>query len=239
MTDMQEGAVVEVDGQRRRLDWQPSTHRERNSQFRLAGLDCYADSSRRAQIKRYQPLNLDQGKEGACTGFGGAHALASTPFARTGVTATFAQKLYYQARREDEWEGEDYDGSSVNGAMHAARTLGYIRSWRWARTVSEVLHGLSYHGSAEAGSNWTDNMFEPGTDGYLRATGNVIGGHAYCVSGFRPALARSLTAVDFWIDNSWGPNWGLRGGAWITDVDAQKLWFSNYGEIAFPIKIKQ
>lgn len=218
------------------LDWKPSTHQEANQQHLMAGLDCYAIGKKLSRIKRAQPVNLDQGEEGACTGFGAAQALAASPRAQTDITNAVALQLYFQARREDEWEGEDYDGSSVNGAMHAARTLGRIKAWRWAKTMSEVLHGLSYHGAAEAGSVWLSGMFEPQDDGYIQAVGDEVGGHAYCISGYRPAPQRGLVSVDFWIDNSWGPDWGIDGGCWLTDVDAQKLWFSNWGEIAFPIK---
>lgn len=222
--------------QSRTLDWKPSTHADDNDRFRLAGLDCFATGSKRTRIKRNQPMNLDQGREGACTGFGAAHVLASTRKPQSDVTAALAQQIYYQARREDEWEGEAYDGSSVNGAMHACRTLGRIKSWRWAKTPSELQHGLSYHGSAEAGSVWLSGMFKPLVDGYLQVTGTQVGGHAYCISGFRPAPDRGPLAIDYWIDNSWGPDWGIDGGCWIRDVDAHPLWFESWGEVAFPIK---
>jgi hypothetical protein len=226
--------VQEVNG--RVFDWSPSTHREQNVEHRMAAFDCFVVGSRRTSIKRSMPLDLDQRREGACTGFGCAHCLASSLNAQLDVTASLAQQIYYQARREDEWAGEDYDGSSVNGAMHAARTLGRIKSWRWALTPSELQHGLSYHGSAEAGSSWLSNMFDVGDDGFLDVSGEEVGGHAYCVSGYRAAPHRAPGAVDYWIDNSWGPSWGVSGGAWIMDHLAHQLWFKNWGEIAFPIK---
>lgn len=217
------------------LDWKPSTHAEQNQQFRLKGLDCYSTGERLTRIKRTMPLNLDQGREGACTGFGCAHTLASTPRKQTDVDAKLAQAIYHQARREDEWEGEDYDGSSVNGAMHAARTLGRIKAWRWIKQPVELQHALSFHGSAEAGSVWLSGMFNTDADGYLRLEGREIGGHAYCISGYRPSPTRQHF-VDYWIDNSWGPDWGVDGGGWIRDIDAYQLWFTNHGEIAIPIK---
>lgn len=218
------------------LDWKPSTHQEQNERFRLSGLDCYSGGSARVSIKRTQPLNLDQGSEGACTGFGCAHVLAASPRTQSDVDLTLARSLYHQARREDEREGEDYDGSSVNGVMRAARTLGRIKSWRWAKTAAELRHGLSWHGAAEAGSVWLESMWEPDSDGYLRVEGAEVGGHAYAITGYRPAPARGETALDYWIDNSWGPDWGVDGGAWIRDVDAYGLWFARWGEVAIPLK---
>lgn len=218
------------------LDWRPSTHTEQNARHRLAALDCYTPGAARSAIKRAQPLNLDQGTEGACTGFGLAHVLAATPKPHTDLDGDVARALYHQARREDEWVGEDYDGSSVNGAMRAGRTLGWVSSWRWITTAGELRHALSYHGAVEAGSSWLAGMWEPDTEGFLNPTGAEVGGHAYCVSGYRPAPDRGATAVDYWIDNSWGPSWGLDGGAWIRDVDAYGLWFLG-GELAVPTKL--
>lgn len=223
--------------QDRVLDWQPSTHADANARHRLAGLDCYSVGSARPAIRRTLPIHLDQGAEGSCTGFGFAHVLATTPRSVIPMTAHDAFGYYEQARREDEWPGEDYDGSSVNGVMHAGRTLGRVRSWHWCQTAAEARHGLSYHGALEAGSDWLDGMWEPDSDGYLTVDGAVVGGHAYAVTGYRPAPARGVTAVDYRMENSWGPSWGDSGGAWLRDVDAYRLWFSRYGELACPVKV--
>lgn len=218
------------------LDWQPSTHREANSRHRMAALDCYSVGSARPSIQRTLTIgNLDQGSEGACTGFGCAHVLATTPGA-VPMTNDDGQTLYVWARRDDEWEGEDYDGSSVNGVMRASRTLGRIKGWRWCETAGELRHAISYHGAVEAGSDWLTNMFQPGEDGYLDVSGDVAGGHAYAVTGYRPARDRGLTAVDYRMENSWSEEWGDAGGAWLRDVDAYRLWFSRYGELACPVK---
>jgi Papain family cysteine protease len=74
-------------------------------------------------------LVLDQGTEGACTGFGlaavinylyfrqsiEAAALSDGKAARSKPVST--RMLYHLARLYDEWPGEDYDGSSCRGAM--------------------------------------------------------------------------------------------------------------------------
>ena len=61
------------------------------------------------------PLILDQGREGACTGF----ALAAViNFLRSDAKGSVSpQMLYEMARRYDEWPGEQYEGSSARGAM--------------------------------------------------------------------------------------------------------------------------
>lgn len=66
-------------------------------------------------------LILDQGQEGACTGFGLACAINYLRWVAAGSPATMMRvsprMLYTLARRHDEFEGEDYDGSSCRGAL--------------------------------------------------------------------------------------------------------------------------
>jgi len=69
-------------------------------------------------------LILDQGVEGACTGFGLACVVnylrwrkADTP--DRGFESVSPRMLYTLARRHDEYEGENYEGSSCRGAIKA------------------------------------------------------------------------------------------------------------------------
>jgi len=71
---------------------------------------------------------LDQGKEGACTGFGLAGVVNYLRWMAVQDSAPKRRKtapppkvsprmLYHLARFYDEWPGEDYDGSSCRGAL--------------------------------------------------------------------------------------------------------------------------
>ena len=67
-------------------------------------------------------LVLDQGQEGACTGFGLAAVINYLLWVRSGYKMTAADKvsermIYHLARFYDEWPGEDYEGSSCRGAL--------------------------------------------------------------------------------------------------------------------------
>jgi Papain family cysteine protease len=65
---------------------------------------------------------LDQGNEGACTGFGLA-AVINFHLARKDVRRFVSPRMLYEmARRYDEWPGEHYEGSSARGAM-----IGWVR----------------------------------------------------------------------------------------------------------------
>ncbi len=66
-------------------------------------------------------LILDQGQEGACTGFGLACVVNYLRWRKAGAPAKLEsvspRMLYNFARRYDEYAGEDYDGSSCRGAL--------------------------------------------------------------------------------------------------------------------------
>ena len=69
------------------------------------------------------PVILNQGREGACTGFALAGVINYQLAARNLITAQDDQRqasprmLYEMARRYDEWPGENYEGSAARGAM--------------------------------------------------------------------------------------------------------------------------
>lgn len=67
-------------------------------------------------------LILDQGGEGACTGFGLSAVINFLHFVRAEGRLTQKDKvsprmLYHLAQYYDEWAGEDYEGSSCRGAL--------------------------------------------------------------------------------------------------------------------------
>lgn len=63
------------------------------------------------------PDILDQGTEGACTGFALAAVINFLLHGRRERAFVSPRMLYEMARRYDEWPGESYDGSSARGAM--------------------------------------------------------------------------------------------------------------------------
>ena len=66
---------------------------------------------------------LDQGSEGACTGFGLAAVINYLQWLRARDSVQEASELvsprmlYHLAKLYDEWPGEDYEGSSCRGAL--------------------------------------------------------------------------------------------------------------------------
>jgi len=91
---------------------------------------------------------LDQGREGACTGFGLASVINSLLWRRAVLKAApdaqlsidkkakapakvSPRMLYHLARFYDEWPGEDYEGSSCRGALKAWLKHGVCREQDW------------------------------------------------------------------------------------------------------------
>jgi hypothetical protein len=74
---------------------------------------------------------LDQGQEGACTGYALA-AVINCLLRQRGVERLVSPKMLYDmARRYDEWPGESYSGSSARGAMKGWIRHGVVSSDRW------------------------------------------------------------------------------------------------------------
>ncbi|OFZ67354.1 MAG: peptidase C1 [Betaproteobacteria bacterium RBG_16_56_24] len=80
-------------------------------------------------------LILDQGQEGACTGFGLACVINYLRWQAAGMPAKHEsvspRMLYHFARRFDEYEGEDYDGSSCRGALKGWYYNGVCAKSKW------------------------------------------------------------------------------------------------------------
>ncbi|MEZ5417352.1 MAG: C1 family peptidase [Vicinamibacterales bacterium] len=81
-------------------------------------------------------LVLDQGTEGACTGFGLACVANYLLWARRGASrARFtpvSPRMFYElARHYDEWPGERYEGSSCRGALKGWHKHGVCAEPHW------------------------------------------------------------------------------------------------------------
>lgn len=192
---------------------------------------------------------LDQGREGACTGFGlaaVANCLLSTREIYPSVDEVSARMLYEMAKRHDEWPGEEYSGSSARGAMKGWHKHGVCSEEKWPYQVGVRDRGWTDERAADArnrplGAYYRVNHKNVGAMhaalaevGILYATASVHGGwdaiDAEGVIPFDPEArgghAFSVVGFDrkgFWIQNSWGEDWGLEGFALVTYDD----WLKN------------
>lgn len=92
------------------------------------------------------PEILDQGTEGACTGFALAAVVNYHLHKRNLKRFASERMLYEMARRYDEWAGEEYEGSSARGAMKGWVAHGVCERDLWPKDV----HGVETFDDARA-----------------------------------------------------------------------------------------
>lgn len=216
----------------------------------------------RIDLDEYKQLHvpvLNQGSEGACTGFGLATVANYLIRKRKVVpdTTSVSPRMFYEiARRYDEWMGEDYDGSSARGAMKGWHKHGVCAETLWPynplkpdnRLTDDRLKDaakrplgayfrvnhkdlVSLHTAlAEVGILYAtalvhDGWNKVGSDGVIPSNDKVLGGHAFAIVAFNDQ--------GFWIQNSWGEEWGQSGFALIMYDDWLKystdVWVARLG----------
>lgn len=179
----------------------------------------------------------NQGKEGACTGFALAAAidLLKNQADNEHPFKVSVRMLYEMARRHDEWAGEQYSGSSLRGAIQGWKHMGVCeeKDWKYYRTPGRSGHltveraklarlntiGAYYRlrpqiadmhaainetgvviASARIHAGWRECR---GPKIEKQPFADVDGGHAFAIVGYNE--------TGFWVQNSWGKNWGEKG----------------------------
>jgi Papain family cysteine protease len=119
-------------------------------------------------------LILDQGREGACTGFGLAAVVNYLLWTRShlqGDKGKFKSvspyMLYDLARFYDEWPGQDYDGSSCRGAMKGWHKHGVCDQMLWSRTIYPMLVKAGATGGKTQAKRKTVKKVAPGFQDYI------------------------------------------------------------------------
>lgn len=222
----------------KRLDWKPRFD-ERSRNFPISAKVRTA-VRRKNRLWKVGPI-LDQGEEGACVGFGWtAEALASpvrVDLNRLKARApkepnAFAQYLYRFAKTIDEYEGEDYDGTSVLAGAKSMQTFALLKEYRWAFSINEMIDGLIAKGPVVLGIPWYEGMYEA-PNGVLKVSGENVGGHCILAVGYRVASPNAGGKDTVILQNSWGTSWGLNGLAEIEVSELEKL--LKDGEACLPI----
>lgn len=188
---------------------------------------------------------LNQHSEGACTGFALAAAI-NMMNRKAGMDARVSPRMLYEmAKRHDEWQGEDYAGSSLRGAIHGWKHMGVCTEDKWPYFVNPARRGdltlerardarkntlgayyrlrpeiAEYHAAINetgvvAVSAKVHNGWNDPVDGVIPYQEKTGGAHAFVLVGY--------DTNGFWIQNSWGEGWGRNGLALWTYED----WIGN------------
>lgn len=237
----------------RSLDARPDTVDFRDRMYEPTLVEVPTELPLSRHLKLRVPV-LDQGQEGACTGFGLAtvvHVLMRRRAVRPDRSDVSPRMLYEMARRYDEWEGEDYDGSSARGAMKGWYKHGVCTEKAWPyKPGQERGPGLTRERTADAAGrplgaylrvNHRDLVALHAAlaeVGVLFATATVHAGWtAVGTDGLihpdpQPLGGHAFAVVayddeGFWIQNSWGTGWGRQGMGRIGYAD----WLANGSDV--------
>lgn len=191
-------------------------------------------------------LNIrDQSGSAACTGFALAAVIDALIRQAGRRTTVSARMLYEMARRYDEWRGHRYDGSSCRGAIKGWYNMGVCREslypfdesdrsdftikaakdarrttvgayYRLGERLSDYHAALNETGAIYCSANVHDGWERPDTRrAQISLQKRTAGLHAFAIVGY--------DRDGFWIQNSWGKDWGRGGTALWTYED----WLAN------------
>lgn len=221
----------------RLFDARPDTADFRDRMFEPTLVDVPVAVPLARHLRLKVPV-LDQGEDGACTAFGlatVAHTLLRTRSSGPNRTQVSTRMLYDMARRYDEWRGESYSGSSCRGAMKGWHRHGVCSEKLWPYTPGMRMEPYTEARARDALSNPLgaylrvnhkdlvamhaafsevgvlyascgvhDDWLEPPKSGLIEwREQHEIGYHAFAIVAY--------DADGFWLQNSWGKDWG-RGG---------------------------
>lgn len=168
---------------------------------------------------------FDQGDTSSCSPHSAAGQLRTSPLRlvspeRASLPSYDSEAeildLYAAAQKIDPWKDERHDGTTSDAPLKILRDRGVIREWRWCFGLDDVLRTLSHHGPVGVGVNWHDDMSDPDALGFVKPTGEIIGGHEFELLAVH-TVGTYVTAV-----NSWSAKWGQHGRFRIhwDDLDA-------------------
>lgn len=222
----------------RRLDWVPSFD-NRSRMYGVRQMLNDAPVKRKAKFWEEGTV-LDQGREGACVGFGWTAELIAEPAQPDEQpTPQFGNKLaklfYKEAQRIDEWPGDEYSGTSVLAGAKIMKQYGYIDEYRWCFDIDDIIDAVVSKGPVVIGIPWYSDMYSTNALGLTSISGSNVGGHCIVLTGYHPSkiFGRQSLEVFKW-RNSWGKSYGIDGSGYITVSDLRRL-FEEGGEACIPI----
>lgn len=163
----------------------------------------------------------DQGQTSMCVAYAANRFLISHKVVNHPLPVL---ELYKECQQNDEWDGEDYDGTSVRAAFKVMKLHGFVGAYTWATEAEAVMRQVLEVGPVQMGTDWTMGMMVLDGAGYIWPVGELAGGHSWLIIGAsRTRVNPDGSHGAFRLINSWGVGWGQKGKAWISLASLQKL----------------
>ena len=217
------------------------------------------------RYRDYKVPVLNQHNEGACTGFGlatVANYLLRRRVSEPDSTSVSPRMPYEMAKRYDEWPGEEYSGSSARGAMKGWHKHGICAEHKWPyqagvvdrefteeRAVDALRRPLGAYyrvnhkdlvamhsalvevGILYATAKVHEGWYQLDNEHWIEPSDRMLGGHAFALVAYNE--------YGFWIQNSWGAEWGDGGLALLTYDDwldnGMDVWVARLG---VPVRLR-
>lgn len=201
----------------------------------------------------YFPPIKNQGDEGSCVGFS---TTASREFweiyKKQNISIDLSERfIYEEAKKRDEWVGENYDGTSIRGAMKSLKAVGICEEKYWqyiplkkGNPLNGYLENAALYkiieyqkiplkyiylrealkrGPVTIGINVPETMFFVSEQGIVEKTESYdCGGHAMVLVGYNDSEKL------FKVRNSWGTDWGDKGYCYFSYEFLEKIIFSAW-----------
>lgn len=186
----------------------------RDANFPLSALMGAGGATPISKVWKPGPVT-NQGSESSCVGHSTFKLLTSDPRPLK-TPAITPSRIYVEAKNIDEWQGSDYDGTSVRAGLDVLKSRSFIDAYYWAGNIEEVTDYLLRFGPLVLGIRWTSSMDSP-VNGIIKPKGKGGGGHAIL------AYAADWKKKLITIRNSWGTMFGKMGDCAIAFPDLNLL----------------
>jgi hypothetical protein len=171
----------------------------------------------------------NQGDQPHCVGHAWSGFLNAAPIMTRQRTLPSPLTIYTNAQKIDEWEGEDYEGTSVRAGAKYLQQKGLILEYHWIYDRDTLDEYLNVIGPVVVGIDWFAGM-DRTRGGYVTPEGRWRGGHAFYVIDKHP------NRMAYQCVNSWDYDWGEQGKFWIDEQDMEYLLFALNGEACTAIE---
>lgn len=146
---------------------------------------------------------LDQEDTPHCGGFGGCQWSNVAPVENTYQNSD-GHALYYEIKVLEGDPGAE-NGVYSEDVPKALKARKRLNSYAFAKNVDEIKTWLLTKGPVMMGTDWTYDMFDTDSNGFVSVTGSTAGGHFWVLRGY-------VSDGDYFeAVNSWGESWGKKG----------------------------